>query len=64
MAEEIEADDFDLSLEFSKNLKKKKKKKIDLEELMAEERKENEANDNGKYIHVNDGDKARAYMLA
>jgi translation initiation factor 2 subunit 2 len=42
-------EDFDLSLDFSKNLKKKKKKKKDLDELMAEERKENEANDNGKY---------------
>ncbi|XP_014204659.1 eukaryotic translation initiation factor 2 subunit 2 isoform X2 [Copidosoma floridanum] len=44
-ADENEIEELDLSIDFSVPLKKKKKKKKDLDELMAEERKENEAND-------------------
>lgn len=51
-AEEPEMEELNLTLDFTNMaLKKKKKKKKDLDELMAEERKETEANENGNYLN-------------
>ncbi|XP_058803665.1 eukaryotic translation initiation factor 2 subunit 2-like isoform X2 [Phymastichus coffea] len=44
--EEPQVEDLNLTLDFTMGLKKKKKKKKDLDELMSEERKETEANEN------------------
>jgi len=61
LAEENEVDDVDLSLDFSITSKKKKKKKKDLDELMAEDKKENEANENEESSQWSGSDRDYTY---